>query len=352
MKTIIILIDVLYIIPWIVSVIISLCQKKIETDRNFYGEDIRVEDIKLEEVKYKEYNICPNDFTKHMVDNKIEYHHNCKYCIILNEDYKRFFPYDDIKTTLTYYPEFIFTYNSDNGLIKASIAIFHPSLNKEYKTEDVVMAKKILCDICEDRAFAKVPDVSVYARYEYNIPTLANHVFTDNKGNPLIHEIKTYGLTKAVFYGQHIDVDVSITGESKIQPGKWDWMFYDYNWYPRNDMEHKNKFLTFCSRLNINMPRSYFLNYFMIGISWFNFNVYEEILFKTNGLLFSLMYILIFGFIPAIFIALYMVSKALNGEQVQVQKLPKKSSLIRNITFLILLMITIISYFFAMGVIF
>jgi hypothetical protein len=347
MKTIIILIDVLYIIPWAVSAIISSLRKRIETDRNFYGHDIREEDIELKNVKYKKYRVHPKDFEKYMVDGKIEYHY--KHCVISKEDYKKLFPEDDIKETWTYYPEFIFTYNSDKGLINASIAIFHPTLTKEYRTEDVVIAKQLLYDICQDKAFAKIPSLRIYDRY--NMPSLANHVFTDYKGNQLIHEINTYGLSKARFKGQYIDVDVSIIGESKIQPGKWDWLFYDYNWYPKDDkMEQKNKFLTFCSRLNMNMPRSYYVNYLMLGISWFNFNVYERILFKTNGILSLLMYSLILVVIPLAFASLYIVSEALNREQVQ--KLPEKSSSIRNIVFLILLIITMISYFFATGIIF
>ena len=62
------------------------------------------------------------------------------------------------------------------------------------------------------------------------------------------------------------------------------------------------------------------------------------------------MYSLILVVIPLAFASLYIVSEALNREQVQ--KLPEKSSSIRNIVFLILLIITMISYFFATGIIF
>ena len=54
---VLIIISILWCIPILVSFVISSLRKKLESDRNFYGEEISPKDIELVKVRYKPFDV-------------------------------------------------------------------------------------------------------------------------------------------------------------------------------------------------------------------------------------------------------------------------------------------------------
>ena len=107
--------------------------------------------------------------------------------------------------------------------------------------------------------FAKVPG----SHFEYK----------DCKGQTVVHNID---IDTKTMHG-------TITGESNKESGKWDYLFYDESWYPQTQRK-KNRFLSFCSRLDMRRADNIFTLYFTIGLI-FTIRLITEMIVNQNSML-------------------------------------------------------------------
>lgn len=70
---VLIIISILWCIPILVSFVISSLRKKLESDRNFYGEEISPKDIELVKVRYKPFDVKASDFSECNKDGELQY---------------------------------------------------------------------------------------------------------------------------------------------------------------------------------------------------------------------------------------------------------------------------------------
>ena len=123
---ILIIVSILWCIPILVSFVISSLRKKLESDRNFYGEEISPKDIELVKVRYKPFDVKASDFSECNKDGELQYFYkkgksqDVVYAIS-KQEYDRYFLESTVESITAYYPEFIFSYQSTNGSMKATI---------------------------------------------------------------------------------------------------------------------------------------------------------------------------------------------------------------------------------------
>ena len=68
-----ILIGIIYMIPFLIMIGISISRKRLETDRNFYGNEIQPENIELTNVKYNSFEVQRDEIKKIAEMGKIKY---------------------------------------------------------------------------------------------------------------------------------------------------------------------------------------------------------------------------------------------------------------------------------------
>lgn len=68
-----ILIGIIYMIPFLIMIGISISRKRLETDRNFYGNEIQTENIELTNVKYNSFEVQRDEIKKITEMGKIKY---------------------------------------------------------------------------------------------------------------------------------------------------------------------------------------------------------------------------------------------------------------------------------------
>lgn len=241
-----IIIGIIYIIPYIVTIVINCLRRKLETDRNFYGKDIDIQKIELTNVSYKKFEIARNNIKKYTEMGEIKYVYDRSYdfederLLLSEKEYQKCFPDKFVKTMVAYYIIFEFSYETDHGKIKAKITLTKPVIEKTYNDKDVEEIKKLIYEECSNKIFANVGTESKYKDY---------------KGQEVIHSLPIRTST----------LEGEIIGESNKRPGQYDWMFSDSSWYPE-EAKKRNRFLSFCTYLNQNKRNSIYLPYFTIGI--------------------------------------------------------------------------------------
>ena len=261
---ILIIVSILWCIPILISFVISGLRKKLESDRNFYGKEISPKDIELVKVRYKPIDMKASDFSEYNKDGELQYFYkkgksqDVVYAIS-KQEYDRYFLESTVESITAYYPEFIFSYQSTNGSMKATIESYKPTIERYYNPKDIEQYKKLIAKRCEKQVFAKVPG----SHFEYK----------DCKGQTVVHNID---IDTKTMHG-------TITGESNKESGKWDYLFYDESWYPQTQRK-KNRFLSFCSRLDMRRADNIFTLYFTIGLI-FTIRLITEMIVNQNSML-------------------------------------------------------------------
>ena len=251
-----ILIGIIYMIPFLIMIGISISRKRLETDRNFYGNEIHPENIELTNVKYESFEIQRNEIKKITEMGKIKYiygYFEDEQDILSEEKYHNYFPDSNVKATIAYYITIEFDYHSNNGEMHAEIDLMKPTFEKRYDTKDVEKIKNIICNECKNKIFAYVGEGDKYR---------------DFKGRRVIHYLPI----------ETTEIEGEITGKSNKKPGKYDWMFSDSSWYPE-EIQKRNKILAFCSYLNPYKENSIFGTYVTIpffGMLYFLYSNYHD----------------------------------------------------------------------------
>ena len=229
-------------IPYIIMIGISCLKDKLETDRNFYGKDIDPKEIKLINVSYEKLKIERKKFEKCTEMGQIKYIYTQNFgdeqLILSEEEYNKYFPDMFVDTAIAYFIIYKFAYDSPKGMLEAETKLIKPTMEKKYEEDDVKEVKGLIYESCKNKLFADLYRSESY----YNGRTITHRVYINTK--------KREG---------------TITGKSKIKPGRYDWMFSDSSWYPE-EAKKRNRFLSFCTYLNPNKRNSIFLPYFTIGI--------------------------------------------------------------------------------------
>ena len=159
---ILIIVSILWCIPILISFVISGLRKKLESDRNFYGKEISPKDIELVKVRYKPIDMKASDFSEYYKDGELQYFYkkgksqDVVYAIS-KQEYDRYFLESTVESITAYYPEFIFSYQSTNGSMKATIESYKPTIERYYNPKDIEQYKKLIAKRCEKQVFAKVP---------------------------------------------------------------------------------------------------------------------------------------------------------------------------------------------------
>ena len=239
-----IIIGIIYMIPYMVTIGISCLKDKLETDRNFYGKDIDPKEIKLINVSYEKLKIERKKFEKctEMGQIKYIYTQNFGYeqLILSEEEYNKYFPDMFVDTAIAYFIIYKFAYDSPKGMLEAETKLIKPTMEKKYEEDDVKEVKGLIYELCKNKLFADLYRSESY----YNGRTITHRVYINTK--------KREG---------------TITGKSKIKPGRYDWMFSDSSWYPLETKKKKrNKFLAFFAYLNPNKTDTIFHAYIALGI--------------------------------------------------------------------------------------
>lgn len=223
-----ILIGIIYMIPFLIMIGISISRKRLETDRNFYGNEIQPENIELTNVKYNSFEVQRDEIKKITEMGKIKYVYDGYYedeqVILSEEKYHKYFPDSNVKATVAYYITFEFDYHSNNGEMHAKIDLIKPTFEKRYEAKDVEEVKNLICKECKNKIFAYVGEGDKYK---------------DCKGRRVIHYLPI----------ETTEIEGEVTGKSNKRPGKYDYLFSDSSWYPE-ETKKKNKLLNFCSYLN------------------------------------------------------------------------------------------------------
>ena len=229
-------------IPYMIMIGISCLKDKLETDRNFYGKDIDPKEIKLINVSYEKLKIERKKFEKCTEMGQIKYIYTQNFgdeqLILSEEEYNKYFPDMFVDTAIAYFIIYKFAYDSPKGMLEAETKLIKPTMEKKYEEDDVKEVKGLIYESCKNKLFADLYRSESY----YNGRTITHRVYINTK--------KREG---------------TITGKSKIKPGRYDWMFSDSSWYPE-EAKKRNRFLSFCTYLNPNKRNSIFLPYFTIGI--------------------------------------------------------------------------------------
>ena len=239
-----IVIGIIYMIPYMVMIGISCLKDKLETDRNFYGKDINPKEIKLINVSYEKLKIERKKFEKctEMGQIKYIYTQNFGYeqLILSEEEYNKYFPDMFVDTAIAYFIIYKFAYDSPKGMLEAETKLIKPTMEKKYEEDDVKEVKGLIYELCKNKLFADLYRSESY----YNGRTITHRVYINTK--------KREG---------------TITGKSKIKPGRYDWMFSNSSWYPLETKKKKrNKFLAFFAYLNPNKTDTIFHAYIALGI--------------------------------------------------------------------------------------
>lgn len=300
---ILIIVSILWCIPILISFVISGLREKLESDRNFYGKEISPKDIELVKVRYKPIDMKTSDFSEYNKDGELQYFYkkgksqDVVYAIS-KQEYDRYFLESTVESITAYYPEFIFSYQSTNGSMKATIESYKTTIERYYNPKDIEQYKKLIAKRCEKQVFAKVPG----SHFEYK----------DCKGQIVVHNID---IDTKTMHG-------TITGESNKESGKWDYLFYDESWYPQTQRK-KNRFLSFCSRLDMRRSDNIFTLYFTIGLI-FTIRLITEMIVNQNSMLtmdmkFILLYMIVACLCLIIVIYLsvtmkYIIGKIFSGD--------------------------------------
>lgn len=223
---------------------ISCLKDKLETDRNFYGKDIDPKEIKLINVSYEKLKIERKKFEKCTEMGQIKYIYTQNFgdeqLILSEEEYNKYFPDMFVDTAIAYFIIYKFAYDSPKGMLEAETKLIKPTMEKKYEEDDVKEVKGLIYESCKNKLFA---DLYRFESY-YNGRTITHRVYINTK--------KREG---------------TITGKSKIKPGRYDWMFSDSSWYPLETKKKKrNKFLAFFAYLNPNKTDTIFHAYIALGI--------------------------------------------------------------------------------------
>ena len=231
-------------IPYMIMIGISCLKDKLETDRNFYGKDIDPKEIKLINVSYEKLKIERKKFEKCTEMGQIKYIYTQNFgdeqLILSEEEYNKYFPDMFVDTAIAYFIIYKFAYDSPKGMLEAETKLIKPTMEKKYEEDDVKEVKGLFYESFKNKLFA---DLYRYESY-YNGRTITHRVYINTK--------KREG---------------TITGKSKIKPGRYDWMFSDSSWYPLETKKKKrNKFLTFFAYLNPNKTDTIFHAYIALGI--------------------------------------------------------------------------------------
>lgn len=239
-----IVIGIIYMIPYIIMIGISCLKDKLETDRNFYGKDIDPKEIKLINVSYEKLKIERKKFEKCTEMGQIKYIYTQNFgdeqLILSEEEYNKYFPDMFVDTAIAYFIIYKFAYDSPKGMLEAETKLIKPTMEKKYEEDDVKEVKGLIYESCKNKLFA---DLYRFESY-YNGRTITHRVYINTK--------KREG---------------TITGKSKIKPGRYDWMFSDSSWYPLETKKKKrNKFLAFFAYLNPNKTDTIFHAYIALGI--------------------------------------------------------------------------------------
>lgn len=146
---ILIIVSILWCIPILISFVISGLRKKLESDRNFYGKEISPKDIELVKVRYKPIDMKVSDFSECNKDGELQYFYkkgksqDVVYAIS-KQEYDRYFLESTVESITAYYPEFIFSYQSTNGSMKATIESYKPTIERYYNPKDIEQYKKLI----------------------------------------------------------------------------------------------------------------------------------------------------------------------------------------------------------------
>lgn len=158
---ILIIVSILWCIPILISFVISGLREKLESDRNFYGKEISPKDIELVKVRYKPIDMKASDFSEYNKDGELQYFYkkgksqDVVYAIS-KQEYDRYFLESTVESITAYYPEFIFSYQSTNGSMKATIESYKPTIERYYNPKDIEQYKKLIAKRCEKQVFAKL----------------------------------------------------------------------------------------------------------------------------------------------------------------------------------------------------
>lgn len=239
-----IVIGIIYMIPYMIMIGISCLKDKLETDRNFYGKDIDPKEIKLINVSYEKLKIERKKFEKCTEMGQIKYIYTQNFgdeqLILSEEEYNKYFPDMFVDTAIAYFIIYKFAYDSPKGMLEAETKLIKPTMEKKYEEDDVKEVKGLIYESCKNKLFADLYRSESY----YNGRTITHRVYINTK--------KREG---------------TITGKSKIKPGRYDWMFSDSSWYPLETKKKKrNKFLAFFAYLNPNKTDTIFHAYIALGI--------------------------------------------------------------------------------------
>ena len=239
-----IVIGIIYMIPYMIMIGISCLKDKLETDRNFYGKDIDPKEIKLINVSYEKLKIERKKFEKCTEMGQIKYIYTQNFgdeqLILSEEEYNKYFPDMFVDTAIAYFIIYKFAYDSPKGMLEAETKLIKPTMEKKYEEDDVKEVKGLIYESCKNKLFADLYRSESY----FNGRTITHRVYINTK--------KREG---------------TITGKSKIKPGRYDWMFSDSSWYPLETKKKKrNKFLTFFAYLNPNKTDTIFHAYIALGI--------------------------------------------------------------------------------------
>ncbi|CUO98391.1 Uncharacterised protein [Anaerostipes hadrus] len=251
-----IFIGIIYMIPFLIMIGISISRKRLETDRNFYGNEIQPENIELTNVKYNSFEVQRDEIKKITEMGKIKYvygYFEDEQVILSEKEYLKYFPDSNVKAMIAYYITFEFDYHSNNGEMHAEIDLMKPSFEKMYDAKNVEEIKNIICNECKNKIFAYVGECFKYK---------------DFKGRRVTHYLSI----------ETSEIEGKITGKSNKKPGKYDWMFSDSSWYPE-EIQKRNKILAFCSYLNPYKENSIFGTYVTIpflGMLYFLYSNYHE----------------------------------------------------------------------------
>ena len=96
-----------------------------------------------------------------------------------------------------YFIIYKFAYDSPKGMLEAETKLIKPTMEKKYEEDDVKEVKGLIYESCKNKLFADLYRSESY----YNGRTITHRVYINTK--------KREG---------------TITGKSKIKPGRYDWM--------------------------------------------------------------------------------------------------------------------------------
>lgn len=219
------LLFILAISPILIGRYVDSKRSEWETDRNFYGKDIKLNNIKVQKNSAQEIIYSVKKFKKNKANGKVNYYLeyktegsayddsdiNSEKLQVSHKDYQKYVANSDEITM--YMKKAVFEYQSKQGKINAvitsNVISFEPQTYNKKELENI---KKKLWKQCQDKAFA-------------------NNCDEKNMDQRCINKKGTSVCTKFSFLDKATNSYYVVKGQSLIKPGKYDRLYPDAKMY-------------------------------------------------------------------------------------------------------------------------